>query len=100
MFEPSASTASISPVSTSLEDVCGLFGRARRSVGDCRTDEVAEQRLRAQRARLEFRVVLRGDEERVLGELDRPRRGARPGDVPLKTRPLSSSRLRRWLLTS
>ena len=33
-------------------------------------DELAEQRRRAVRARLELRVVLAGDEERVVGELD------------------------------
>src|SRR4051794_4244270 len=35
-----------------------------------RAHELAEQRLRTLRARLELRVVLRGDEERVVGMLD------------------------------
>ena len=76
------------------------LGRALAGALERRAHEVAEQRLRAQRARLELGVVLRGDEERVVGQLDRPRRAGRRARCRENTSPACSSRLRRWLLTS
>jgi len=46
-------------------------GLPRFGTLDGRADEVTEQRLRPQWPRLELRVVLRRDEERVAGKLDR-----------------------------
>ena len=45
-------------------------GARPRAALERRAHEVPEQRLRAQRAGLELGVVLRGDEERVVGQLD------------------------------
>ena len=50
-------------------------------------DEVAEERLRARRARVELGVELRGDEERVVGQARRSRRGARRATCPSRPGP-------------
>src|SRR3954447_4400901 len=46
------------------------FGLALAGLGERRTHELAEQRLRAQRPRLELGVILRRYEERMVGQLD------------------------------
>jgi hypothetical protein len=62
-------------------------------------DELPEQGRWPFGPRLELGVVLGGDEERVIFELDRLDRRS-SGEVPEIRRPAASSRLRSRLLTS
>src|SRR6476659_538474 len=53
-----------------LRGGCGGDGRSLTRAGECGTDEVAEQRRRTRRPRLELRMELARHEPGVVGQLD------------------------------
>ena len=77
--QPSRRTRTSSALGGSSTSVSSVAGPSPRSAARARrgADELAEQRLGPGRARVELGVELGGDEERVLGQLDRSRPGAR-----------------------